>query len=214
MAALPPDPPLLRSTAAALPHDETFPAFVSAVRGRGAEVEVVSDGLGFYIVPALDALGVADVPVATNRIELDVSPPDVSFPFGHPRCFVCGTCKRERVRGHQAAGSFVVYIGDGVSDRYAAAYADLTFAKGELAELCAAEGWPHLPWERFADVTAWAERAYRTGFPEVPMGPADAMGPAVRGPAGRFICGPEVWGPDRTTPTRPPDPDAPGLRLR
>ena len=27
----------------------------------------------------------------------------VSFPYGHPACFVCGTCKRERVRLHRDA---------------------------------------------------------------------------------------------------------------
>ena len=49
MEVLPRDAELLRSAAAALPHDDGFPAFVAAVEARGAAIEIVSDGLGFYV---------------------------------------------------------------------------------------------------------------------------------------------------------------------
>ena len=52
-----------------------------------------------------------------------VGAPSIAFPNGHPTCLVCGTCKRNRVLAHQAAGRAVVFIGDGESDRYAAGYA-------------------------------------------------------------------------------------------
>ena len=55
-----------------------------------------------------------------------------SFPYGHPACFVCGTCKRERVRVHGAGGRVVVFVGDGQSDRYAAHHADVVWAKKAL----------------------------------------------------------------------------------
>jgi hypothetical protein len=58
-------------------------------------------------------LGLDDVPIATNANALRGGGAGVSFPYGHPVCHVCGTCKRERVRAHQAAGNVVVFVGDG-----------------------------------------------------------------------------------------------------
>jgi 2-hydroxy-3-keto-5-methylthiopentenyl-1-phosphate phosphatase len=200
MDVLPHDAQLLRREAAAMPHDPDFPRFVAAARERGASVEVVSDGLGFYVRSNLEALGLGDVAVATNENALDGGGAGMSFPFGHPACFVCGTCKRERVRAHQAAGRVVVFIGDGTSDRYAAAHADLIFAKDGLARICASYGWPYQPWQTFVDLTTEVEAAFSDG--RLPADPSDlASWRARHGPAPRaFVCGPEVWGADRSSP--------------
>jgi len=93
---------------------------------------VVSDGLGFYIDPALRRLDVPPVPIISNETSFDGTRATMAFPYGHPDCLVCGTCKRQRVLAHQAAGRNVAFIGDGDTDRYAAAYADIVFAKGRL----------------------------------------------------------------------------------
>ena len=89
MDVLPRDAELLRREAAAMPQDEAFPGFVAAVRGRGAQVEVVSDGLGFYIEPNLAALGVTDVTLAVNANRVENGGEGMFFPFSHPTCFVC-----------------------------------------------------------------------------------------------------------------------------
>ncbi len=200
MDVLPHDAGLLRGEAAAMPQDDGFPSFVQTVRGHGAQVEVVSDGLGFYVRSNLAALGVRDVFVATNDNTVADGGAGMSFPFGHPSCFVCGTCKRERVRLHQAAGRVVVFIGDGTSDRFGAAHADVVLAKDALARMCRAEGWPFESWFGFADVTRWAEAAFATG--RLPHDQADIdRWRAAHGREPRpYICGPEVWGPGRTTP--------------
>ena len=200
MDVLPRDAQLLRSEAAAMPQDRDFPSFVLAARARGALVEVVSDGLGFYVGSNLEALGVSDVFVATNANTVTDGGAGMSFPFGHPSCFVCGTCKRERVRLHQADGRVVVFIGDGTSDRFGAAHADIVFAKDGLARICRAEGWPFHPWSDFAQLTHWLEAAFVDG--RLPASPAAIDGwRAAHGRAPRaFICGPEVWGAGRSTP--------------
>jgi 2-hydroxy-3-keto-5-methylthiopentenyl-1-phosphate phosphatase len=188
----------LEATARLQPADPTFARFVAAVRDLGAAVEVVSDGLGFYVEPYLDRLGVGDLPVATSRLDFSARPFRLEFPFGHPACFVCGTCKRERVRAHQEAGRFVAFVGDGDSDRYGAWQADLVFAKDRLARLCEAEGWPYLRWERFADVGDAIDHALRDGT--VPRTVERLRRLRGAGPTKRFICGPEVWGGGRTSP--------------
>ena len=203
MDVLPRDADMLRREAAAIPQDGAFAGFVAAVRSVGAHVEVVSDGLGFYVRSNLAALGLTDIAVATNDNSLAGGGAGMAYPYGHPACFVCGTCKRERVRLHQAAGRPVVFIGDGMSDRYAAAHAEVVYAKHSLARICAAEGWPFRQWQSFADVTADVMAAFDAGELPVEPGQLDTWR-ASRAPAPRaFICGPEVWGPGRTTPPLP-----------
>ncbi len=200
MDVLPRDADLLRRDALSMPQDETFPAFVTQVRAQGAVVEIVSDGLGFYVRPNVERLGVGDLFIATNENPVENGGAGMSFPFGHPSCFVCGTCKRERVRLHQSAGRVVVFIGDGTSDRYAAAHADMVFAKGSLARICAEQGWEFREWDRFDEVAADVDRAFADG--RLPLEVSDIPDWRARhSHAPRpFICGPEVWGPGRTTP--------------
>src|SRR6185295_2688771 len=166
------------------------PGFVPLVRraqSAGIPVEVVSDGFGFFIGPALERLGVAELPVITATTTFAAGRAEIAFPNGHPSCFVCGTCKRQRVLAQQAAGRAVVFIGDGESDRYAAGYADVVFAKRSLVPICVANGWPFQRWTEFAEIHAWLNElldAWRRD-PATP-----AMPRPVRKP---FFCGPEVW---------------------
>lgn len=192
MALLPPDPAPVRAIADAQPHDPAFPGFVRRARAARIPVEIVSDGFGFFIEPAMRRLGIADdLTVVTSRTTLSTpgQPARIEFPNGHPTCFVCGTCKRQRVLAHHAAGRSVVFIGDGESDRYAAGYADFVFAKRDLVRICAGYGWPHAAWETFDDIDAWLT--------------AELARPTVARRDTAFFCGPEVWGPGLTAPPRP-----------
>jgi 2-hydroxy-3-keto-5-methylthiopentenyl-1-phosphate phosphatase len=200
MDVLPADADLLLREALAIPLDETFGRLVAAVRSAGAVLEVVSDGVGFHIGPMLERAGLGDVPVATNTAQPGQGGAAVSFPFGHPACFVCGTCKRERVRAHQAAQRAVVFVGDGTSDRYAAHHADIVFAKASLARYCADHGLDHEPWERLADVAAWLAAALADGRLPADRAAFPEWAPRWRPGPETFICGPEVWGEGRHSP--------------
>ena len=81
------------------------------------------------------------------------------FGAAHPTCVGCGTCKKQAVEGAREAHATVAFVGDGVSDRFGARYADVTFAKvGEsLIRRCAAEGIPYVPWTDFNDVRVGLE---------------------------------------------------------
>ena len=176
----------LLATAAAQPHDPGFVPFVRRAQATGVVVEVVSDGFGFFIQPALDAMGVGDLPVITASTTLAGRRATITFPNGHAKCFVCGTCKRNRVLAHQAAGRAVVFIGDGESDRYAAGYADLIWAKRSLVRICLEAGWPFRRWTEFSEIDDWLGGLiadWRRGHSS-PSPPR----------AHPFFCGPEVWG--------------------
>ena len=176
----------LLSTAAAQPHDAGFVPFVRRAQAADVPVEIVSDGFGFFIEPALEALGVADLPVITARTTFDGRRARIDFPNGHPACFVCGTCKRNRVLAHQAAGRAVVFIGDGESDRYAAGYSDVVWAKRSLVRICIEAGWEFFRWTEFREIETWLEDSLAAWRAD----PASLLGPEAR----PFFCGPEVWG--------------------
>lgn len=191
-------PAELRALAAAQPHDAGFALLVHRARDAGIPVEVVSDGFGFFIPAALEALGIGDVPVVSADTTFPPGEhPRIAFPNGHPRCFVCGTCKRARVQAHQAAGRAVVFVGDGESDRYAAGYADIVFAKHALVRLCVENGWPFRRWTEFTEIDSWLSgviAAWRSD-PESPLVPRPASKP--------YFCGPEVWGEGLWDPPAP-----------
>ena len=191
-------PDALRALAASQHHDPGFAPLVRRAQAVGIPVEVVSDGFGFFIPAALEALGVGDVPVISADTTFPTGErPRIAFPNGHPQCFVCGTCKRARVLAWQATGRAVVFVGDGESDRYAAGYSDIVFAKHALLRLCVENDWPFRRWTEFAEVEAWLVNvieAWRSD-PETTLLPRPTPKP--------FLCGPEVWGEGLWDPPAP-----------
>jgi HAD superfamily phosphoserine phosphatase-like hydrolase len=182
----------LLATAAAQPHDPGFVPFVRHAQAASIPIEVVSDGFGFFIEPALEALGVGELPVITATTTFSGRRATITFPNGHPTCLVCGTCKRNRVLAHQAAGRAVVFIGDGESDRYAAGYSDVVWAKRSLVRICLEAGWAYRRWTEFAEIDAWLAEMLAAWE----LDPASLPGPRPR----PFFCGPETWGDGLTDP--------------
>ncbi|MEO8571924.1 MAG: HAD-IB family phosphatase [Chloroflexota bacterium] len=176
----------LLATAAAQPHDPEFVPFARRAQAAGIPVEIVSDGFGFFIEPALERLGLAELPVVTARTTFGGRRASIAFPNGHPTCFVCGTCKRNRVLAHQAAGRAVVFIGDGESDRYAAGYSDVVWAKRSLVQICLEAGWPFHRWTSFREIDQWLLDVVVAWHAD----PGSLPGPRAH----RIFCGPEVWG--------------------
>jgi len=130
------------------PIDPTFAPFAAWAAHEGLPLTVVSDGFGLHVEPLLAAAGLDNLPVITNAWDRGV----LSFVAAHPTCVGCGTCKKQAVERAREAHGTVAFVGDGVSDRFGARYADVTFAKDELAEHCHREPIPFLPYADFDDV--------------------------------------------------------------
>jgi 2-hydroxy-3-keto-5-methylthiopentenyl-1-phosphate phosphatase len=64
-----------------------------------------------------------------------------------------------------APGAVTVFVGDGLSDRYAAARADVVFAKDKLAEFCTGASIPFTPYDTLAAVADRLERVLQAGQP-------------------------------------------------
>ena len=143
------DEATLRAVAAEVPLDEGFDGLLRWLEAGGAEVAVVSDGFGFYVEDALERYG---VDIISNRV--DFATGELTFPNGDPACpcQLCGTCKPAPIRAARARGRTTVFIGDGVSDRKAAAEADVVYAKARLASWCTANDVPFVAYTGLDDV--------------------------------------------------------------
>lgn len=137
-----------------LEHASIRPGFhelVAKARERGWRLVIVSSGFRELIEPVLEREGISDVELLSNRVDPDPSGWRVRFRVSD-ECDVCGEpCKRTTVLD-EADGSFLVYVGDGVSDRCASRAADLVFARRGLAAYLAEEGVPFEPFEDFFHV--------------------------------------------------------------
>ncbi len=137
--------------------DETFPRFAEFCRKRGMPLEIVSEGLDFYLSHLLEKWRI-DVPARTNRTSFEAGDVRITYPYADPTCNLCGTCKLRRLFDLRVAGYQVSYVGDGHSDLCPAVEADMVFAKKELADLCREEAIDFIPFDTFADVQREMER--------------------------------------------------------
>jgi 2-hydroxy-3-keto-5-methylthiopentenyl-1-phosphate phosphatase len=141
----------LRDFARRQPIDEGFHALQEECRHRGVGLFVVSDGLDFYIQAFLDEHGV-EATVFSNRLVVDGDRRELEFPHYNVACGTCANCKSGHVERAKGEGKFIVYVGDGLSDKCAAAKADLVFAKGDLRAYCASRGISHIGFDNLTQV--------------------------------------------------------------
>lgn len=138
--------------------DDGFPSLVSTCRKNGIPIAIVSDGFDFYIYALLEKYGLSDVPVFCNRMEFNGRKVKLDFPFYEMGCGVCGNCKRFHVDNLRRLGKTIIYIGDGLSDKFAACASDIIFAKGELKEYLDKVGLIYNDFSCLTEVDEWLKR--------------------------------------------------------
>jgi len=81
------------------------------------------------------------------------------FPFFHQTCgHGCATCKPAVMRLLNQTNAPAIFVGDGLSDRYAVESADLVFAKDGLASYCIANSIEHIPFQNLGEVATHIDR--------------------------------------------------------
>ncbi len=131
--------------------DETFRDFTVFCQKRKIPLEIVSEGLDFYVRHLMRKWNLR-IPLRTNHAVFEEGSIRIEYPWADATCTLCGTCKLLRLFQLRTEGYRIAYIGDGHSDLCPAIEADLVFAKAELAQLCDQEEIGYLPFDRFADV--------------------------------------------------------------
>lgn len=133
--------------------DPYFKDFHDFARQRGIEVVVLSDGLDRYIEQMLFRNGLGGIDVYSNHARVVGEDLRVEFPwYDMLDCTDCGCCKTHHLYRYREQGYFIVYVGDGLSDRCPCEKADLVFAKGDLLEHCRSNHISCIEFSNFRDV--------------------------------------------------------------
>jgi len=149
--AYPGDLSRLREFASEQPIDEGFAGLRRECEQRGIEITIVSDGLDYYIAAFLERHGLSE-DVRSNHLEVSGSDWQLTFPYHNSECGGCGNCKSAHVEEAKKQGKFIIYVGDGLSDRCAAAQADMVFAKGDLRGYCEEKDIECIPFDDLGEV--------------------------------------------------------------
>ena len=137
------------------PHFAKFHRFLAR---RAVPFYVVSDGFDLFIRRVLKNAGLNGplrngTHLFSSALKVRGRRLQPSFPYAGPPCqHDCATCKAEIIRQKQRRGSAVIFIGDGLSDRFAAQSADIVFAKRQLLAYCRENDIACRPFETFAQI--------------------------------------------------------------
>ena len=142
----------------AIPLDSDFPEFYRTLKTWGLPFYIVSDSFDYVIRRVLKRAG-ADGELRNGRhlfstgLELEAGRMRAVFPHSNHGCnHGCATCKPAIIRRVRKKQQQVIFIGDGLSDRFAVEVADVVFAKHELLAYCRKRGIPCRPFENFGEV--------------------------------------------------------------
>lgn len=130
-----------------------FRRLVDYCASRGFRFVIVSNGLEFYINAVLDALGLGDIQVyaATNAFSADGVRVQYIGPDG---TVLQDGFKEAYIKMFLEEGYRVIYVGNGISDTYAARHAHTVFATGDLLDYYKERG---LSCEPFSDLNDVAD---------------------------------------------------------
>jgi 2,3-diketo-5-methylthio-1-phosphopentane phosphatase len=133
--------------------DESFAGFIRIVEKNGIMVSIVSDGFDFYIERIMKKYGFEYLPHYSNDLYFDDSG-KMALRFGNQNleCVQCANCKKFVMDEKRKEADFVIYIGNGLSDRCAAEHADLVFAKDSLLNHCEKAGIDYVSYKSFDDI--------------------------------------------------------------
>jgi 2-hydroxy-3-keto-5-methylthiopentenyl-1-phosphate phosphatase len=141
-----------------VPLDPGFAGFQLWTRQQRIPFYVVSDGFDYVISRILRRCGVEGALLNGSHLfasSMSVRNGAVTVDFPHrpePCVHGCATCKPEVIRRVGAGRSPVIFVGDGLSDRFAVEEADVVFAKDKLLAYCRDQGFAATPFSTFADV--------------------------------------------------------------
>jgi 2-hydroxy-3-keto-5-methylthiopentenyl-1-phosphate phosphatase len=149
----------------AIPIDAGLSSLLEMCAAHDVPVHIISDGFDYCIRRILSRAGgnlqslLQGVRVAASRLESKRHVWRTAFPFFQQTCgHGCATCKPAVMRLLNRTNAPALFVGDGLSDRYAAESANLVFAKNGLARYCQEQSIEHISYNNLEDVAAYLER--------------------------------------------------------
>ena len=154
-------PEEIRDEVSKVKLDPYFLSFLKTAEELGVLVTIVSDGFDVFIeqvlknnlteTPAL----IKAVPIYSNKFRKTASGFEAGFATETPCPHGCANCKALLIKKMTSHDDHVFFVGDGLSDRYAAQQSHLTFAKGKLLEFCKEQNIDHIAYNDFKKVQEW-----------------------------------------------------------
>ena len=134
--------------------DEGFIELLEMCRRREIEIYIISDGFDYCIKRILSRSKTAqNLPVFSSHLEFENNVWKTGFPHSGRFCkHGCATCKPHVMKNLNPNNAPTIFVGDGLSDRYAARAADTVFAKKGLAKYCTAENIKFAPYQNLGEV--------------------------------------------------------------
>jgi 2-hydroxy-3-keto-5-methylthiopentenyl-1-phosphate phosphatase len=147
-----------------IPLDADFTAFCKFARKKKLPLYILSDGFDYVIRRVLKRAGVERQFKSGSNLFASVLRVEgrrlaSSFPYPSQACtHGCATCKSALIRSLGEGRRPVIFVGDGMSDRFAVELADVVFAKRHLLAHCRENGIACHPFETFKDVQVTLEK--------------------------------------------------------
>jgi 2,3-diketo-5-methylthio-1-phosphopentane phosphatase len=150
--------------------DPGFAMLLGTCAAGAVPVHIVSDGFDYCIGRILRRgdLHLRERLTDSHIVSSSLAPEGGRWraTFAYPPCaHGCATCKPAAMDRLNSPGAVTVFVGDGMSDRYAAAGANVVFAKDKLAAFCDNASIPYTPYDTLAAVAEGLERWLGAGPP-------------------------------------------------
>jgi 2-hydroxy-3-keto-5-methylthiopentenyl-1-phosphate phosphatase len=142
--------------------DPTFRGFIDFCNHNKFEIRVLSDGFDLYINRILARERLNNLEVYCNKARVTSENKVIpEFPYGDEECKYCGNCKRNHILSNSSDNDYVIYIGDGFSDKCPIQYCDFIFAKNSLLKYCEVNRITYFPFKNFDDVKIKLDELYK-----------------------------------------------------
>jgi 2-hydroxy-3-keto-5-methylthiopentenyl-1-phosphate phosphatase len=145
--------------------DHGLVPLIETCAAHGVPVHIVSDGFDYCIERILSRPSLSLAPLlrgvqcVSSHLEPVGTRWHVDFRSFAPACVHgCATCKPAAMALLNKTDGRTIFVGDGLSDQYAARYADLVFAKDALAAHCDRHGITFSPYDSLATVAKRLDR--------------------------------------------------------
>ena len=143
--------------------DPGFVSFLRTLKSLSVPAVIVSDGFDVIIQTILknilreEPALLKALTVYSNRLSWVTERKVKPFFLSSTNACVhgCANCKVRAIEKIKTDKDCVVFVGDGLSDRFAAAESDVVFAKKSLLEFCREKNLSHRPYESFRDIEDW-----------------------------------------------------------
>jgi len=157
--------------------DPTFPEFSSYCFTEEIPLRIVSDNFRWFILHILtknlpEHRNILErIPIFANEVQWVGTRLEFAFPHSGGDCtHGCATCKAGIITKSRAREKDeIIFIGDGLSDRFGSREADLVFGKSKLLEYCHKNGIEVIPFEQFSKIKSWVESKRKLAPKKLPL---------------------------------------------